>query len=59
MKLKESVKVEFKKSTGELKQALEDICAFSNNGEGVLYFGIDDKGKKICLWVMMKVMRRC
>ena len=45
MKLKESTKIEFKKSTAELKQALEDICAFANNGEGVLYFGITDDGK--------------
>ena len=45
MKLKESAKIEFKESTAELKQALEDICAFANNGEGVLYFGINDDGK--------------
>lgn len=45
MKLKESAKIEFKKSTAELKQALEDICAFANIGEGVLYFGIADDGK--------------
>lgn len=45
MKLKESTKIEFKKSTAELRQALEDICAFANNGEGVLYFGITDDGK--------------
>jgi ATP-dependent DNA helicase RecG len=47
MKFKESKKVEFKKSTAQLKQALEDICAFANGGEGVLYFGITDDGK-IC-----------
>ncbi len=45
MKFKESSKVEFKESTAELKQALEDICAFANNGEGVLYFGVTDDGK--------------
>ena len=45
MKLIESVKVEFKESTAELKQALEDICAFANSGEGILYFGITDDGK--------------
>lgn len=43
--MKESSKTEFKKSTAELKQALEDICAFANNGEGVLYFGVSDDGK--------------
>jgi len=47
MKMKESSKIEFKKSTAELKQALEDICAFANNGEGILYFGISDDGKVI------------
>ena len=47
MKLKESSKIEFKKSTAELKQALEDICAFANGGEGVLYFGINDDGKVV------------
>ena len=45
MKLKESSKIEFKESTAELKQALEDICAFANSEEGVLYFGITDKSK--------------
>ncbi|MFH1395202.1 MAG: RNA-binding domain-containing protein [Candidatus Omnitrophota bacterium] len=47
MKFKESTKMELKKSTAELKQALEDICAFANSGEGVLYFGIEDDGKVI------------
>ncbi|MFC1566638.1 helix-turn-helix domain-containing protein [bacterium] len=45
MKLKETQKIEFKKSTAEIKSALEDICAFANNGEGTLYFGINDTGK--------------
>lgn len=44
MRLKESNKIEFKKSTAELKKALEDLCAFANSGEGAVYFGIDDKG---------------
>ncbi|MBF0253371.1 MAG: ATP-binding protein, partial [Candidatus Omnitrophica bacterium] len=47
MEIKESSKVEFKTSTAELKQALEDICAFANCGEGVVYFGIKDDGKII------------
>jgi ATP-dependent DNA helicase RecG len=46
-KLKESSIVEFKKSTAELKQALEDICAFANTGEGTIYFGITDAGEVI------------
>ncbi|MEA2082246.1 MAG: putative DNA binding domain-containing protein [Elusimicrobiota bacterium] len=45
MKTNESERVEFKKSTAELKQALKTLCAFANNGEGTVYFGIDDKGK--------------
>ena len=47
MKLKESNKIEFKKSTAELKRALEDLCAFANSGEGTVYFGIDDSGKVV------------
>ena len=47
MKMKESQKIEFKGSTAELKQALEDICAFANGGVGVLYFGINDDGKVV------------
>ena len=47
MKFKESDKVEFKKSTAELKQAMEDLCAFGNNGEGTIYFGITVKGKVV------------
>jgi ATP-dependent DNA helicase RecG len=46
-KLKESSVIEFKTSTTELKQALEDICAFANTGEGTVYFGITDAGEVI------------
>jgi predicted HTH transcriptional regulator len=46
-KLKESSIVEFKKSTAELKQALEGICAFANTGEGSIYFGITNTGEVI------------
>ena len=44
MKFKESEKVEFKRSTAELKQALIDLCAFANCGIGTIYFGIYDNG---------------
>ena len=47
MKFKESGKVELKKSTAELKAALNDLCAFANSGIGTIYFGISDKGKVI------------
>lgn len=45
MKLIESEIIELKTSTGELKNALEDLCAFANSQGGVVYFGVDDKGK--------------
>ena len=45
--LKESSILEFKKSTAELKQALEDICAFANTGEGSVYFGLTDSGELV------------
>jgi len=47
MRFRESEKVELKKSTAELKQALEDLCAFANSGTGTLYFGISDEGRII------------
>ncbi len=47
IKAGESVLIEFKKSTAELKNALEDLCAFANHKGGTLIFGIDDKGKII------------
>jgi len=47
MKFKESEKVEFKKSTAELKEALNDLCAFANSGIGTIYFGVSDKGKVV------------
>ena len=47
MKLKESEKIEFKKSTAELNQALVDLCAFANSGTGTIYFGISDIGEII------------
>lgn len=44
MRFKETEKVELKKSTAELKQAMADLCAFANVGEGTIYFGITDAG---------------
>jgi predicted HTH transcriptional regulator len=44
-KLKESSIIEFKKSTTELKQAIEDVCAFANAGESPVCFGITDAGE--------------
>ena len=37
--------VEFKKSTGELKDAMDDICAILNkHGSGTLFFGVKPNG---------------
>ncbi|MCK4308112.1 putative DNA binding domain-containing protein [candidate division WOR-3 bacterium] len=47
MRFRESEKIELKKSTAELKQALVSLCAFANSSTGTLYFGISDKGKII------------
>ncbi len=42
---KENEILEFKKSTGELKVAMDDICAILNkHGKGVLYFGVKPNG---------------
>lgn len=44
----ESETVEFKKSTGEHKEALQAICAMLNkHGHGELYFGVKDNGDVI------------
>lgn len=43
---RESEKVEFKKSTGQLSKAMDDIASILNkNGDGVLYFGIKPDGE--------------
>lgn len=44
----ESETVEFKKSTGEHKEALQAISAMLNkHGNGALYFGVKDDGAVI------------
>lgn len=58
MKFKESERIEFKKSTSELKHALEDLCAFANSGEGVIYFGISDDGKIVGQDISDNTLRR-
>ena len=41
----ENEALEFKKSTGELRDAMDDICAILNkHGKGVLYFGVKPNG---------------
>lgn len=45
---KESETVEFKKSTGELKEGIKSIASMLNkNKHAILYFGITNKGKVI------------
>ncbi len=45
---KESEKVEFKRSTSELDNALCDMAAILNkHGSGTLYFGVDDSGEVV------------
>lgn len=42
---RESETVEFKKSTSELKEAMDDVCAILNkHGQGILYFGVKPNG---------------
>ena len=43
----ESVTVEFKETTGELRQAVETICAFLNTQGGQVFLGIAPSGKLI------------
>lgn len=43
----ESQKVEFKKSTGLLREAVETLCAFANQEGGYLFFGIEDNGRVV------------
>lgn len=40
----ESETVEFKKSTGSLREAIETVCAFANCYGGYLFFGLEDDG---------------
>ncbi len=42
---KEDETLEFKKSTSELKEAMDDLCAILNrHGKGTLYFGVKPNG---------------
>ena len=43
----ESETLEFKKSTGQLRQAFTTICGFLNNKGGRILFGVTNKGKII------------
>jgi ATP-dependent DNA helicase RecG len=45
----ESEIIEFKKTTGSLREAIETICAFANHRGGHVVFGVDDSGKVLGL----------
>jgi len=47
MQFKESEIIELKKSTAQIENSLEDICAFCNHKGGMLYFGINEIGKVV------------
>ena len=40
----EGLSFEFKRTTGELKEALQSICAFLNGSGGMVFFGVNHKG---------------
>ena len=42
---KESDKVEFKQTTGQLERGMETLCAFLNGEGGTVLFGVADNGK--------------
>lgn len=44
LRLGENESVEFKRSTGELKEAMQTLCAFLNGGGGTVIFGIRPDG---------------
>ena len=40
----EGPQLEFKRSTGELREGLQTICAFLNTAGGCVLFGVNRKG---------------
>ncbi|MGD9108868.1 MAG: ATP-binding protein [Gammaproteobacteria bacterium] len=53
----ESDILEFKKSTACLKSAGETLCAFLNNAGGIIFVGVNDKGKIVGQQVTEKTRR--
>ena len=54
---KESGRVEFKETTGQLERGMETLCAFLNGEGGTVLFGVTDKGKIIGQEVSDKTRR--
>ncbi|MEG1825272.1 MAG: ATP-binding protein, partial [Cloacibacillus sp.] len=54
----ETETLEFKKSTGEMKEAVDSICAILNkHGAGELYFGVRSDGIPIGQTITEKTLR--
>ena len=53
----EGSSVEFKRSTGELKEGLETLCAFLNGEGGIVFFGIRPDGRAEGQQVSDKTLR--
>jgi len=45
LKQGEGFRLEFKRSTGELREGLQTICAFLNSQGGIVLFGVNGKGE--------------
>ena len=45
--LKESKKLEFKESTGQLDRSMETLCAFLNGDGGIILYGVKDNGNVV------------
>ena len=58
MKFKETHTTELKKSLTQLDDALKSICSFLNHKGGIVYFGVDDKGRIIGLQVSSNTLRK-
>lgn len=44
VRFRDSENVKISRSTSQINGVLEDICAFANSGQGIVYFGVDDSG---------------
>ena len=54
----ETEQVEFKKTTGELKEGMVSLASMLNkNGKGVLYFGVKNDGEVIGQQIGDRTMR--
>ena len=56
---RENEQTEFKKTTSEMKEAMDSICAILNkHGSGVLYFGVRPDGEVLGQDVEESTLRR-